>query len=59
MQKIRSIFREANVEINFFISDVKNILLLYENVFSETVCSKFTYDIRGLGVAFFCLMTFY
>ena len=60
MQKIRSIFREANVETNFFISDIKNILLLCEKIFSETVCVLNLHMIfRGLGVAFFCLMTFY
>ena len=49
MQKIRSIFREANVEINFFISDINNILLFCKKIFSETVSSKFTYDIPGVG----------
>ena len=53
MQKIRSIFREANVETNFFISDIKNILLLCEKIFSETVCSKLTHDIQRLGCCIF------
>ena len=56
MQKIQSTFREANMEINFFIGDIKNILLFCVKIFSETVCYKFTYDIPFFFF-FFC-MTF-
>ena len=52
MQMSRSIFCEANVEINFFISDIKDIFHFCEKIFSEMVCSKFTYDIRRLGCCF-------
>ena len=52
MQMIRSIFCEANVEISFFITDIKDIFHFCEKIFSEMVCSKFTYDIRRLGCCF-------
>ena len=47
----RSLIRKC-WKINFFISDMKNILLFCEKIFSETVCSEFTYDIRRLGCWF-------
>ena len=59
MQKIQSTFREANMEINFFIGDIKNILLFCVKIFSETVCSKFTYDIPRLVFFVFFLHDFY
>ena len=47
------------MEINFFISDIKNIPLFCEKIFSETCVLNLHMIFGGLGAAFICLMTFY